>query len=163
MSRLRQFLPGIAVIVLLIAAWWLIVTATRSVIFPTPWQVVTGTVDLVRGTYSFAGRRFDLDDASVVRFEGGQVTNPSLQIAATSDIQGTAVTINITGRAHNPQIAFSSSPNLPQDELLSRILFGNSVGQLSAIQRRTSSWCWFSDFRCATCTSSSLGGRARRS
>jgi translocation and assembly module TamB len=96
--------------------------------------VVTGTVDLVRGTYSFAGRRFDLDDASVVRFEGGQVTNPSLQIAATSDIQGTAVTINITGRAQNPQIAFSSSPNLPQDELLSRILFGNSVTELSATQ-----------------------------
>ena len=48
MSRLRQFLPGIAVIVLLIAAWWLIVTTTRSVIFPTPWQVVTGTVELIR-------------------------------------------------------------------------------------------------------------------
>jgi NitT/TauT family transport system permease protein len=48
MSRLRQFLPGIAVIVLLIAAWWMIVTATRSVIFPTPWQVVTGTVELIR-------------------------------------------------------------------------------------------------------------------
>ncbi|RHW19289.1 hypothetical protein D1610_04055 [Sphingomonas gilva] len=96
--------------------------------------VVTGTVDLVRGTYSFAGRRFDLDDSSVVRFEGGQVSNPSLQIAATSDIQGTDVTINITGRAQNPQIAFSSSPGLPQDELLSRILFGNSVTELSATQ-----------------------------
>ena len=96
--------------------------------------VVTGTVDLVRGTYSFAGRRFDLDNSSVVRFEGGQATNPSLQIAATADIQGTAVTINITGRAQNPQIAFGSTPNLPQDELLSRILFGNSVTELSAVQ-----------------------------
>src|SRR5688572_738012 len=48
MSRLRQFLPGIAIIVLLVAAWWLIVTTTRSVIFPTPWRVVTGTVELIR-------------------------------------------------------------------------------------------------------------------
>lgn len=96
--------------------------------------VVTGTVDLVRGTYSFAGRRFDLDESSVVRFVGGQATNPNLQIAATADIQGADVTINITGRAQNPQIAFSSSPSLPQDELLSRILFGNSVTELSATQ-----------------------------
>ncbi|MBM0105646.1 ABC transporter permease [Steroidobacter sp. S1-65] len=48
MSRLRQSLPGIAVIAVLLAAWWAIVTATRSVIFPTPWQVVTGTLELIR-------------------------------------------------------------------------------------------------------------------
>ena len=48
MSRLRQILPGLIVISLLIVAWWASVALTRSVIFPTPWQVVTGTVELVR-------------------------------------------------------------------------------------------------------------------
>jgi NitT/TauT family transport system permease protein len=48
MSKLRQALPAIAVISLLIAAWWALVTWTASVIFPTPWQVVTGTVELMR-------------------------------------------------------------------------------------------------------------------
>lgn len=48
MSRLRQSLPGIAVIALLLVAWWLAVRATGSVIFPTPWQVATGTIELVR-------------------------------------------------------------------------------------------------------------------
>lgn len=48
MSRLRQILPGLIVISLLIAAWWGAVAVTRSVIFPTPWQVVTGTVELMR-------------------------------------------------------------------------------------------------------------------
>lgn len=48
MSRLRQSLPGIAIIVLLLVAWWLAVRATGSVIFPTPWQVATGTIELVR-------------------------------------------------------------------------------------------------------------------
>ena len=48
MSRLRQSLPGIAIIVLLLAAWWALVGATGSVIFPTPWQVVTGTLELAR-------------------------------------------------------------------------------------------------------------------
>ncbi|HJW45112.1 MAG TPA: hypothetical protein VJ484_01345, partial [Lysobacter sp.] len=48
MNRLRQSLPGIAIILLLLVAWWLVVGATRSVIFPTPWQVVTGIAELVR-------------------------------------------------------------------------------------------------------------------
>ncbi|MEG3152408.1 translocation/assembly module TamB domain-containing protein [Sphingomonas sp. ZT3P38] len=95
---------------------------------------VIGNVDLVRGTYNFAGKRFDLDQNSVIRFEGGPVSNPSLSMTATSTISGTAITINIAGRAQNPQITFTSSPSLPQDELLSRILFGNSITELSPTQ-----------------------------
>ena len=48
MTRLRQSLPGIAIILLLLVAWWLAVKATGSVIFPTPWQVATGTAELAR-------------------------------------------------------------------------------------------------------------------
>jgi NitT/TauT family transport system permease protein len=47
MTRLRQAFPAVAVIALLLAAWWVVVVRTGSVIFPTPWQVVTGTVELV--------------------------------------------------------------------------------------------------------------------
>lgn len=94
--------------------------------------VIVGRADLVRGTYSFAGRRFDLDETSSITFEGD--TNPALNIAATSTIDGVDVTINIGGRALNPQITFSSTPQLPQDELLSRALFGESVTNISAIQ-----------------------------
>ena len=48
MERLNKLLPSLAVMALLIGAWWLIVVETHSVIFPTPWQVVTGTSELVR-------------------------------------------------------------------------------------------------------------------
>ena len=47
MSRLKASLPSVAVIALLIAVWWAVVRATQSVIFPTPWQVVTGTLELI--------------------------------------------------------------------------------------------------------------------
>jgi translocation and assembly module TamB len=93
---------------------------------------IIGDVELVRGTYSFAGRRFDLDRSSRIRFQGG--TNPSLAITARSTIEDVEMVINIGGRALNPQIAFTSTPALPQDELLSRALFGESVTNLSAIQ-----------------------------
>jgi NitT/TauT family transport system permease protein len=48
MSRVRQVLPAVAVFALLIGVWWAVVAATQSAIFPTPWQVVTGTIELIR-------------------------------------------------------------------------------------------------------------------
>ena len=48
MNRIKESLPAIGVIALLLAAWWLTVVETHSVIFPTPWQVVTGTVELIK-------------------------------------------------------------------------------------------------------------------
>ena len=46
MSRMQRVLPALVVLALLIAGWWALVAATRSVVFPTPWQVVRGTLEL---------------------------------------------------------------------------------------------------------------------
>ena len=48
MISAKRVLPSIAVIAVIIAVWWIVVRATGSVVFPTPWQVVTGVVELVR-------------------------------------------------------------------------------------------------------------------
>ena len=48
MDRMKDTLPSLLVIAALIAIWWIAVVATGSVIFPTPWAVVTGTVELLR-------------------------------------------------------------------------------------------------------------------
>ena len=47
-SRLAKILPPLAVIALVIGVWWWVVVRSESPIFPTPWQVVTGTVELIR-------------------------------------------------------------------------------------------------------------------
>ncbi len=47
MSRFEHALPSAAVIALLIAVWWVVVVASGSAIFPTPWQVVTGAFELI--------------------------------------------------------------------------------------------------------------------
>jgi NitT/TauT family transport system permease protein len=48
MDRLKETLPALVVIAALIAVWWAAVAATQSVIFPTPWSVITGTLELLR-------------------------------------------------------------------------------------------------------------------
>ena len=46
MEKLKKILPPLAVLASLIALWWVVVVQTESVIFPTPLQVVTGTLEL---------------------------------------------------------------------------------------------------------------------
>jgi len=94
---------------------------------------ITGSVDLVRGTLGFAGRSFALQEGRV-RFAGGGARDSTIALRAEETIDDVAVTVNVSGSATDPRIVFSSSPGLPQDEIVSRILFGNSVGSLSAIQ-----------------------------
>jgi translocation and assembly module TamB len=92
---------------------------------------ITGQANLVRGSYDFAGRRFDLERGTI-RFAGESPPNPILDITAEGGIQGLNAQIRVTGRGQKPEIAFTSTPALPQDELLSRLLFGTSITRLSA-------------------------------
>ena len=48
MDRIRETLPSIAVVAALVAVWWIAVSATNSVIFPTPWAVIAGTLELLK-------------------------------------------------------------------------------------------------------------------
>jgi translocation and assembly module TamB len=92
---------------------------------------ISGEADLVRGSYDFAGRRFDLE-RGVIRFQGESPPNPILDIVAEGGVRGLNATIRVTGRGQKPEISFTSTPALPQDELLSRLLFGTSITNLSA-------------------------------
>ncbi|HEY0027550.1 MAG TPA: translocation/assembly module TamB domain-containing protein [Allosphingosinicella sp.] len=94
---------------------------------------MTGEAELLRGTYSFSGRRFEVTRGNIV-FTGGRTFNPRIDLVATSEIEGVDISIVVSGTATLPQIAFTSNPGLPQDEILSRILFGGSVSEISALQ-----------------------------
>lgn len=92
---------------------------------------LTGTATLVRGDYDFAGKRFELRDG-LLRFDGRTPIDPTLNITAVGDVRGVSATIRVTGTSAKPMIAFTSVPAMPQDELLSRLLFGTSITNLSA-------------------------------
>jgi translocation and assembly module TamB len=92
---------------------------------------IAGTADLVRGGYEFAGRRFDLREGKII-FDGRTPINPTLDIEAEAAITNLSATIRVGGTGLKPEITFTSIPALPEDELLSRLLFGTSITNLSA-------------------------------
>lgn len=91
----------------------------------------TGTANLIRGDYDFAGKRFDLREGRLT-FHGQTPVNPTLDIRAVADVSSLNATITVTGSSLRPIINFSSVPAMPQEELLAQILFGTSVTNLSA-------------------------------
>lgn len=94
---------------------------------------IVGEMKVVRGNYTFAGRSFDLDSGTIT-FDGGPVADPEINLTASADLQDIKGIIKVTGSAQRPDIAFTSTPALPQDEILSRMLFGESVANISATE-----------------------------
>ena len=92
---------------------------------------LTGRVELVRGDYDFAGKRFELTRGDL-RFSGAYPPDPVIDVVAENTSSGFTAQLAINGTAQRPDIKFSSTPALPEDEVLSRVLFGSSITSLSA-------------------------------
>ena len=92
---------------------------------------LNGRVRLIRGDYDFAGKRFQLTRGDL-RFQGVYPPDPIIDIAAENTSASFTATLTITGTGLHPEIAFGSVPALPQDEVLSRVLFGSGIATLSA-------------------------------
>ncbi|ASP32528.1 translocation/assembly module TamB domain-containing protein [Labrenzia sp. VG12] len=90
-----------------------------------------GAFSLKRGQLDILTRRLVFSRGSAT-FEGS--LTPLLDFAASTTVSDTTITVTVSGEADDPQIAFTSSPELPQDEVLALLLFGKSVGNLSATQ-----------------------------
>ncbi|HZU64151.1 MAG TPA: translocation/assembly module TamB domain-containing protein, partial [Novosphingobium sp.] len=90
-----------------------------------------GHADLLSGSYEFAGKRFDLT-RGLITMDGTTPTDPRLDIAATASVSDINATVTVRGSALRPEITFSSVPPMPEEELLSRLLFGTSVTSISA-------------------------------
>jgi len=86
---------------------------------------------LRRGRLSIVGTRLDFSRGEIT-FAGGMT--PDLDFLAETRAGDVTAYIAVTGAASAPSFAFSSSPDLPQDEVLSRILFSKATGSLTPFQ-----------------------------
>ena len=94
---------------------------------------LSGTAHVVRGDYDFAGKRFEFDPTSVV-YLSTRPQNIRLDLTATRDDPTLTASVRIRGTAARPEISLSSTPSLPNDEVLSQVLFGRTASQLSPLE-----------------------------
>ncbi len=95
--------------------------------------IITGQLRVVRGRFDFASRAFDLDGGTLT-FEGTEKIDPRLNLQATYEDDDFTAATRVSGPSSKPTVTLSSSPSLPDDEILARILFGNSVSELSPLE-----------------------------
>ena len=92
---------------------------------------VTGDFELLRGSLMLLSSRLTFTRGNV-RFHGDVM--PDLDLVAETSTSGVTARIAVSGPAVQPTFQISSNPSLPEDEILSRILFQKSSGSLSAFQ-----------------------------
>ena len=90
-----------------------------------------GAFSLNRGRLAILGQR--------VTFQSGEVTlvgdlDPFLNFVAETEGEGITVYVTVSGRASDIAVSFTSTPMLPQDEVLSQLIFKRSMSELSPLQ-----------------------------
>lgn len=95
--------------------------------------LIHGNFSSIRGRYEEFGKRFDLERADL-RFQGAVPPSPYLDIVAVTDTGEVQATVNLSGAFQEPKLELSSTPALPQDEVLSRILFGKDMSRITPFQ-----------------------------
>ena len=94
--------------------------------------IPVGQFDLLRGRIDILQQRFNLTEGSV-SLQGDFVPYIRL-VSETETNTGTQVRIIVEGPADAPEVTFESTPELPQDEILSRLIFGRDVSAISPLQ-----------------------------
>jgi len=90
-----------------------------------------GAFDMIRGRIGILGQRITFDEGNVTLV--GDL-NPQLNFVARSEGNEITAIVTVTGTVDNLDIKFSSTPELPQDEVLAQLIFKRSIGELSAFQ-----------------------------
>lgn len=94
---------------------------------------LVGRLQARRGQLDVIGKTFVIRD-SQISFLGGQPPDPQLDIVGIHTAGDLEVKASMSGTASKSTLTLSSTPELPQDEILSRILFGKSQSKLSAYE-----------------------------
>lgn len=93
----------------------------------------SGAFEMRRGQFSLAGKTLHFDKGRI-GFDDGGLTDPELDFVASSKGDNVSAYININGSARNPKITLSSAPELPQDEVLTYLLFKRGSSSLSTME-----------------------------
>lgn len=94
---------------------------------------IGGGFNLVRGEYKLIGQTLRFTRGRI-GFDGAAVTDPTLDLEARVTAAGSTAILAVQGTARAPRIVLRGEPELPQDEVLARLLFGVAGGRLSALQ-----------------------------
>ncbi len=97
---------------------------------------IEGVLRVKKGTLDFLGRIFTLAE-STITFDGQTPPLPYLRIDAVTTTDDVEAHVRMEGTQDNLNLSLESDPALPRDEILSRVLFGQRLSDVSPVQALT--------------------------
>lgn len=94
---------------------------------------IDGQFDKKRGTFLLLDRVLALNTATIT-FKGPIPPSPFLKVDASTKVNANTLTVALSGNAAKPKLTLSSSPALPQDEVLALLLFGRQLQRISPFE-----------------------------
>lgn len=96
---------------------------------------INGLLTMRRGTVDLLGKRLDINKGKVsLSPDASGKVNPLLDIVAEYEGNDFVAKVQLLGPAAKPELILSSTPELPRDEILSRLLFNKNAGALTATE-----------------------------
>lgn len=90
---------------------------------------VTGNLQVRRGGFELLGQRFDLRSGTI-EFAGETPPNPMIDVQAVTTADDITAVVRVEGDATAPEFKLDSEPSMPEDEIVSRLLFNRAAGGL---------------------------------
>ena len=94
---------------------------------------IRGELTVVRGRFTFLDRTLQISEGSIY-FDGSAPPSPLMNVSAETTIEDITTTVTLYGSPESPELTLSSSPYLPEDEILAQLLFGRSLSAISPLQ-----------------------------
>lgn len=95
--------------------------------------LVIGSVRSVRGQFNLLSKLFTLRP-STISFNGGAVSNPLLDVTLRYEVPEITADVRVSGSVRRMKLELSSTPSLPQEEIISRVMFGRGSSELGRFE-----------------------------
>ncbi|MGH7075942.1 MAG: translocation/assembly module TamB domain-containing protein [Stellaceae bacterium] len=97
---------------------------------------ITGALSLRRGTFDLVGQTLNFTSGSVTFDQASlkRKIDPAIHFVAQSSANNVTATLTVAGYANAPEVTLTSSPQLPADQIMAQLLFGQNVTRLSPLQ-----------------------------
>lgn len=97
--------------------------------------LVYGFLEMTQGTYQISGKTIHIKEGKIL-FDGNPLKNSSLFIVGSIDTNTIIAEVVVSGPLANPSLSLRSTPPLPQQDILSHLIFGCGLADISPQQSK---------------------------
>lgn len=92
--------------------------------------LVSGNLNVIKGTFLYLDRTFIIQEGSIT-FSNEPEINPTLNLTGETVVNDTIfIELHVTGNVKTPEIQLTSSPPLPEEDIISLLSFGKLLSEV---------------------------------